>query len=157
MATLGCDEKVLVNDEYYFKLAISILAQKLYIEVYNKEGNLIEKDAFINFDTLKQRLELKLSILAVVCASKRILNNILHFRYYKRGIYKLISFEKFIELLKQDLIRVDIVGMVSRSGSETGRQRNKNLVFRIKKKNIIQLFEVVEIYDKDDESRFQIL
>lgn len=157
IATLSCNEKTLINNSYYFKLAVSIQEEKLYLEVFDKNHNLIEKEAYINFSTIKSRLELKLSMLAMVWASKRVIDNELYFRYYKIGIYKLISFEKFLQLLQEDVIQVDIVGRVSRSGSEAGRQRNRNLVFRIKKENITKLFEPLEIYDKDSESKFQIL
>lgn len=71
-------------------------------------------------------------------------------------IYKLISFEKFIELLKNDIILVDIVGRISRSGSEIGRQRNKNLVFKISKYNIDKLFTIIKICDNDLDSNFTI-
>lgn len=40
-------------------------------------------------------------------------------------IYELKSFETFLELLNKNIIKVEIVGRVSRSGSEKGRQRNK--------------------------------
>jgi len=96
-------------------------------------------------------------MLALVSASKRIFENEIYFRYYKIPIYKLTSFETFLKLLQEDIIQVDIVGRVSRSGTEEGRQRNKNLVFRIEKKNITKLFETIEVYDNDSNSKFQIL
>ncbi|MBQ9071638.1 MAG: MvaI/BcnI restriction endonuclease family protein [Bacilli bacterium] len=157
-ATLNCNKKVLVNNKYYFKLEISDEEQKLYLSVYDIMNNLIEKSSFINFETLKNRLELKLSTLALVFASKKTIDNCPYFRYYKIIFYKFISFEKFIELLKQDIIIVDIVGRVSRSGIEAGRQRNKNLVFQINKENVTKLFKVIKIYDNDlEDSYFQII
>ena len=72
-------------------------------------------------------------------------------------IYKLTSFGKFLELLQEDIVQVDIVGRVSRSGTEAGRQRNRNLVFRLGKQNITKLFDTIEICNKDSESKFQIL
>ena len=50
---------------------------------------------------------------------------------YSKYIYKLISFEKFIELLEKDIIETHIELRISRSGDEKGRQRNKNIVFQI--------------------------
>lgn len=155
---LSCNKKMLVNGKYYFKLDIDEKEQKLYLAVYDVFDNLIEKEAFVYFETLKTHLELKLSNLALVFASKKHIDNIPHFRYYKMIIYKLISFEKFIELLKQDIILVDIVGRISRSGTEAGRQRNKNLVFKISKENISKLFKTVKVYDADYENdNFQII
>lgn len=156
-SNLSCNKKILVNNKYYFKLDVSIKDQKLYLAIYDILDNLIEKEAFINFETLKSHLELKLSTLALVWASKKEIDNIPYFRYYKMIIYKLISFDKFIELLKKDIIIVDIVGRISRSGPEVGRQRNKNLVFKIQKENITELFKIIRIYDNDSDSNFQII
>lgn len=156
-ATLVYNKKVLVNNKYYFKLEISENEQKLYISIYDSTNKLIERNSFINFETLKTKLEIKLSTLALVFASKKEIDNYPHFRYYKIIFYKLISFKKFIDLLKQNIIIVDICGRVSRSGTEIGRQRNKNLVFKISKDNLKQLFNPIKIYDNDIEnSYFQI-
>lgn len=153
-SNLSCNKKILVNGKYYFKLEVSEKEQKIYLAVYDILDNLIEKEAFINFETIKTVLELKLSTLALVYASKKVIDDIPHFRYYKIIIYKLISFDKFIELLKQDIIIVDIIGRISRSGSEIGRQRNKNLVFKISKDNIDKLFRMIKLYDYDLESSY---
>ena len=155
---LNCNKKTLVNGKYYFKLNISKKDKKLYLETYDIFDNFIEKNAFINFESLKTHLELKLSTLAIVYASKKNIENIPYFRYYKIIIYKLLSFDKFIELLKNDVIIVEIVGRISRSGTEIGRQRNKNLVFKISKENIDKLFKAIKIYDADlENSYFQII
>lgn len=157
-ANLSCNKQTLVNGKYYFKLEISNKEEKIYLVVYDIFNNLIEKEAFISFESLKNRLELKSSTIALVFASKKNIDGIPYFRYYKMIVYKLYSFEKFIELLKQDIIIVDIVGRISRSGTEKGRQRNKNLVFKISKDNIHKLFKIIESYDADlEEQYFQII
>lgn len=148
-ATLHFKEKTLINNKFYFKLDISEEDQKLYLCVYDLSNNLLERNSFINFETLKTKLELKLTNLAIIWASKKEIDNIPHFRYYKIIFYQLISFKKFIELLKENIIIVDIVGRISRSGSEIGRQRNKNLVFRIEKDNITKLFKTIKKYNAD--------
>lgn len=59
------------------------------------------------------------------------------------------SFETFIKLLEKDYIKVELIGRVSRSGIEKGRQRNKNLVFSIEKENIKLLFDKIYEYNSD--------
>ena len=61
------------------------------------------------------------------------------------------------ELLKKDIISVDIVGKISRSGNEICRQRNKNLASKISKDNIDKLFKIIKICDNDLDSNFTIL
>lgn len=148
-ASLNCKEKTLINNKVYFKLDVDENEQKLYLCVYDLSNNLIERNSYISFETLKTKLELKLTNLAVIWASKKEIDNLPYFRYYKIIFYNLISFDKFIELLKNNIIIVDIVGRISRSGLEAGRQRNKNLVFKIDKENISKLFKTLKKYNAD--------
>ena len=104
---------------------------------------------YIDFRTIKSRLELKFSKLAIVYASKKMIEEELYFRYYLMTIYYLKSFEKFLYLLERDYINVSIIGRVSRSGCEEGRQRNKNLVFSLPKENIQYLFSKIIEYNSD--------
>lgn len=153
---LSYNYKTLIN-KYYFKLDVSNKNQKIIIEIYDLNNNLIENQSYISFDTLKTKLETKLSNLAIVYASKKEINHNPYFRYYKMMIYRLKSFDKFIELLAKDIIIVEISGRVSRSGTESGRQRNKNLVFKINKNKIDELFKIVKICDNDLNENFQII
>lgn len=95
-------------------------------------------------------LQTKLSSLAIVYASKKIIDKKDYFRYYKMSIYELISTEKFIELIEKNIIDISLVGRVSRSGSEKGRQRNKGLIFKIPKENINKLFKEITTYNLDN-------
>lgn len=138
----------------YFKIKLNKQTKKLIICVYDKDLNLLEEETYIDFETIKLRLILKLSNLAMVYASKKTENNKPNFRYYKLSIYRLISFDRFIKLLEQDCINMIIIGRVSRSGKEEGRQRNKNLVFSIKKELIKLLFVKELEYDSDLNDKF---
>ena len=147
--TLRHENKILVNKKYYFQLKADDYNKKLYVLIYNKDNNLLEHYSYINYNTIKNRLELKLSTLAIVFASKKKINEHPYFRYYKISIYKLLSFKTFIDLIKKDIVEIDIVGRISRSGNEIGRQRNKNIVFKINKDNISKLFNLIQEYDND--------
>lgn len=133
----------------HFKLKIDKKNRRLVISIYDLNYQLIEEDTYIDFETIKSRLELKLSKLAVIYASKKIIDEDLYFRYYQITIYKLKSFEKFLELLENNFIKVVIVGRISQSGKEAGRQRNKNLVFSIPKEYVHLLFEKIIEYNSD--------
>ncbi len=136
-------------NNHYFKLKIDKKTKKIIISIYNLNYQLLEEKTYIDFETIKSRLELKLSKLAIVYASKKTIDEDLYFRYYLITIYKLKSFETFIELLEEDYIKVAIIGRVSRSGQEEGRQRNKNLVFYLEKEYVEMLYEKVIEYNND--------
>ena len=156
-ASLIFNEDVLVNDQFYFRLEMDDKRKRLYLVVFDLNKNLLEKEAYINLETIRNRLQIKLSNLAIVWASKRKINEELYFRYYKIVFYRLTSFDKFVQLLENNVIKIDIVGRLSRSGIEKGRQKNKGLVFKIDKQNIELLFNVIEKYDSDSLNRFQII
>ena len=133
----------------YFKLKIDKENRKIILSIYDLNYELIEEKAYIDFETMKIRLELKLSNVAIVYASKKVTEQNNFFRYYQITIYKLKSFETFLKLLENDYIKVAIVGRVSRSGIEKGRQRNKNIVFQIAKEYMDLLFTKQKTYNSD--------
>ena len=69
--------------------------EKLFFEVYDINYKLIESKAYIDFQTLKTRLELKFSKMAMVYANKKMVDGEKYFRYYKIVLYYLKSFDKF--------------------------------------------------------------
>ncbi|HPF82989.1 MAG TPA: MvaI/BcnI family restriction endonuclease [Bacilli bacterium] len=148
MGNLKCDTKVLINNNF-FELKIDDDKKILYINIYDENFNLLEERPYIDFSTIKDRLEIKLNQLAIVWASKRKVSNDVYFRYYKIEILRLKSFERFIELIKENKLSISIEGRVSRSGEEEGRQRNKNIVFRLPKENVEYLFDKIYCYDHD--------
>lgn len=55
-----------------------------------------------------------------------------------------------MSLLKQNKLDISICCRVSRSGEDSGRQRNKNLVIKIPKESIELLFKKVYEYNHND-------
>ena len=150
IGNLKNNQKVLINDKYYFKLKIDKKSEKIFLEIYDIHNNLLENKSYIDFKTIKTKLETKLSTLALIYASKKKEKGDNYFRYYKIEIFELISFDKFIELIEQNKIITTIMGRISRSGTEEGRQRNKNIVFQIPKDNIELLFNKITSKDMDN-------
>ena len=147
MANLKVNEKISINNNYYFELKIDKKKGKIYINIYDNNNKLIENEPYISFNSLKEHLEVKLTNLAIVYASKKEIDDKINYRYYKMCIYKLISFDKFIELLENSIIKTSIIGRISLSGNEEGRQRNKNLLLQIQKENILDLFNTITTID----------
>lgn len=149
ITNLKFKERTLFNNKYYFKLKMDRKNEKVFLHVYDTEYNLLEEKSYVEFKTLKTKLELKLSHMALILASKKIINNKQYHRYYKITIFKLLSFEHFIKLLENDVIKVILECRISRSGIDSGRQRNKNLVFQIDQNNLDKLFQKIYLYNHD--------
>lgn len=128
---------------YKFKLEYDKDNQKIYLCVYNLKNQLIEKESFICIDSIYKHLTLKLNVLAYIHAKKKKIDNEEYFNYYQLDIYKINNFDRFMELLKNDIIEVSLISRISKSGNDKGRYRNKNLVFQIRKDNISKLFNKI--------------
>lgn len=146
---VSCIDKKKIASGYQFRLDVDEKEEKIYLCVYDTGNNLIERKSFVYFNTLYNHLCLKLNKLALIYASKKEVDGVKYFRYYKIGIYKLKGFDKFLQLLKFGILKVDLIARISKSGEDVGRYRNKNLVFKIKKDDIGELFDEVYCYDYD--------
>ena len=93
---------------------------------------------------------MKLNSLAIIRASKKIINNKEYFRYYEINFYKLKNSDVFFELLKNGFIEVTISSSIQKSGKYIGRYHNKSLIFQIKKHNIEKLFDKIYQYNNDN-------
>ena len=144
----------LIDGKWIFKLEIEKQEDKLFLAIYDKSNNLVEKETYIKLSNLHNRLITKLNTLAFIKASKKNINNTDYFRYYEISIYKLTSFDKFLELLRKKIINVTIMGRISKSGEKKGQYRNKNLIFNIEKENIELLYEKIYYYNHDKNIRF---
>lgn len=150
--TLYCNLKyntfVKVSNKYYFLLRI--IDNKLVIQVYDLKFNLIDEGPFINLESIKERYKLKLSNLAFIRASKKKINNNLYYRYYELQLYSAKDFDTFVKLIKNKTLSINLVGRISRSGEKEGIQRNKGLVFKLKKEKLNLLFNLIEKINLDN-------
>lgn len=148
------NKKTLVNFKYRFQLQIE--DERLVLYIYDLNNNLIEHKSFIFLKSIYDHLVTKLSELAYIHASSKKTEDGKYFRYYKIEIYKLISFEKFIDLLKEDKLTINLISRISKSGIRKGEYKNKNLSFGIPKNLITELFELKFSYDYDEQTKKEL-
>lgn len=135
-----------LRNGYLLSFDIDDLEKKIYLCIYDNNKNLIEKKSYINIDTIKKHLLKKIKKLAIIKASKKIINNDEFFRYYAIDIYELKSFDVFYDMLKNGEIKISIITRLNKEGV----YHNKNLVFQINKSNIEKLFDNIYSYNLDD-------
>lgn len=127
-----------VGENYKFSLEVNEVEQKIYLVVFDKLGNFIEKESYWTFDSLKQKLYLKLRFLAYVEADCKFINGQEYFKYTKLTFYELKSFESFIKLIKSARIRISF--LISGDGEMNGGINSHGASFSIKKENLNLLF-----------------
>ena len=137
------------ENKYNFLFEVDKETKRIYLCVYDSSGSLIEKKSYINFDSLKNHLYTKLKKLAYIKASMKKFDDEIHYRYYSMFLYKLKSFDVFLNLIENGFINIEIIARIGKSGTSLGKYCNKNLVFSIKKEFIPRLFDCYYQYDYD--------
>ena len=85
-AEVFANESVKVGLWHYFKIKVDKQKQKLILQIYNYKNQLIDDTTYWDFDILKEKLERKLQILALVKAWTNRINGIEYFKYYLKSI-----------------------------------------------------------------------
>ena len=80
--------KTTIKSGVKFKLHIDTGEEKLYLNIYDSNNNIVESESFVYLDSIKQHLLLKLNLLALVYAENKKDENSKYFHYYKMAIYK---------------------------------------------------------------------
>lgn len=143
-ANLYCNKKVSTKNEFQFEFKFNDENNKLYLYVYDKDNNLIDNDSFIYIDSIYSHFILKLNRLAIVHALSSTIHEKKYFKYYRMNIYEAYNFDTFIKLMKKGIIKISLIARLNKSGIDSGRYRNKNLVFQIEKHDINKLFKKLD-------------
>ena len=98
-ATFYCHIKKKLPCNYKISLQIDHFNKKIFLLVYDLHNNLVEKDAYWEFYTLKKKLYDKIQFLAYVVADSKLVNGVEFFHYSSIKFYKIRDFDTFINLL----------------------------------------------------------
>lgn len=126
---------------HYFELRI--LDDGIATYVYNQDNILIDKIGYIDFDTIRTRAEIKVKKMVLIKASKKKENNDLYYRYYQIDCYILKEFENFIDAIKSGDLKISVSLRFDRSSNLLGKNRNKGLIFSIRKDGISSIFKLI--------------
>ncbi|SCG86933.1 MvaI/BcnI family restriction endonuclease [Methanobacterium congolense] len=131
---------------YGFKLEINESERRIYILVKNlKTGEIEDTDIYYEFDTLKTIIENKCKYIAHINAESKKLDGKEYFRFKECYLLTGLTFEKFIQLIKEGLILYDIRIGVFRSGKNKGKTHDHGSGFRFKKNNLEEIFDFEKI------------
>lgn len=131
--------------KYQYKLDIDRTKKRIYLCVYNRKGELIERKAFWSFKYLETRLMTKLEYLAIINVWPNKINGWNYFKYYKINYYKLKGFDIFLRLLENGTIKLNFKVDIYLDEANYGKTYDHGCAFRIKEEDIIQLFNKISI------------
>lgn len=132
-------------NKLYFKIDVDREDEKIYLLIFDNEENLLEKRTFWEFKILQKRLEKKLKILAYVESDSKYIEGQEYFKYEKITLYKFKNFDKFLDLIEDGTIMIDIRIGVYKTGKNRGKSHDHGTGFRIKESDLDKLYDEYDI------------
>ena len=132
--------------KYGFKLEVDEKNERIYILVKDLKSNaLLDFECYYNFSELKKIIEKKCKNIVFVTAKIRKEGGRESFHFQKALLLTGLSFNKFLQGIKDGIILYDIRIGVYRSGNNKGKTHDHGSGFRIKKARIKDIFEISTI------------
>lgn len=144
--SVQADTKTFVAGRFFFKLNLDYEKKKVYLSIWDKNMHLLEQDVYWDFDTIKEKLEIKLRYLAFIKAWPKTVKGEDYYKYYDIQFYKLKEFDSFLRLIEQGIIRVTFKIGVFRDGPRAGEIHDHGTSFEIQEENINRLFTRICLY-----------
>lgn len=139
-----CNKLTKIGTNFYFKLNVYKSQKIIKLIVYNKEKNKIEEEIYWDFSILEEKLNRKLTYLALVNVVKKNIDGKKFYKYNSMHIYKLKGFKTFIELLEQGIIKINFKIGIYKDKKRLGKIHDRGTAFLIKGKYINKLFDYIE-------------
>lgn len=139
-ANLRGNQYTNISKNYRVRLFVNYFEKRINLIIYNKNNIIVDNNAYWSFDLLYNKLYKKLKVLAFIEADRKIVNNELYFKYNNVTIYKLKSFNTFLELLNNGIIRINIKIGIYKSGPRVGQTHDHGTGFQILYSDLEKLF-----------------
>ena len=110
--------------------------------VFDKYRNLIDNSTYWDFEVLKEKLERKLQILAVVKAWPNRIGEYEYFKYYKMNIYILNGFNQFVDCIDRGIIKVNLKIGSYHDYKRYGNVSSHGVSFCIREEDLGYLFDI---------------
>lgn len=134
----------IVANKYIIKLKIDQENNILKLIILDIDLNIIEDSIYWNLSDIKNRLQTKLNYLAHIIGYPYKFNNETYYKYTNLKIYKLKSFDNFLELLETNKIYITFNIGYFRTGKRVGEIHDRGTAFRISTDNIDELFTLID-------------
>lgn len=131
--------------KFQYKIEVNKKDKKVYLCIYNRYDELIERKVYWSFDYLEERIMTKLKYLAVVNAWPNMINNWNYFKYYKIDFFKIKNFDKFLDLLGDGTIKIVIKVGIYLDEKRYGKTYDHGCGFAISDNDICKLYYKCDI------------
>lgn len=136
-----CTNRTHIGIRYQFMLKVERKEYRIYLCIFDKLGNLIEKDVYWDFDIIKEKLYRKLKLLALIRGEEKKENGMIFYRYNEMRLYILKDFTTFISLIEKGIIRINFKINIFKSGKRKGQIHDHGTSFDIKECDLLKLYD----------------
>ena len=126
--------------KYQYRIEVNKKERKVYLCIYNRYDELVERKIYWSFDYLKERLLVKLKYLAVVNVWTNEIDGWNYFKYYKIDFFKLKSFDKFLDLLEDGTIKLVVKVGIYTDEKRYGKTYDHGCGFAISDNDLCKLY-----------------
>ena len=126
--------------KYQYKIDVDRKEKRVYLCIYNRYNELIERKVYWSFKYLKEKVLTKLNFLAIVNAWPKQIDNWNYFKYYKIEFYMLKKIEKFLELLENGTIKIIFKVGIYLDENNYGKTYDHGCGFALNEKDITKLY-----------------
>lgn len=134
------------ENKYGFKLHVREQLGLIHLVIKNlKTAEIDGSEIYFTFDDLRERVEKKCKHVAYASAESKKENGKEFFKFNKAVLLSGLTFQKFIDCVKNGFIVYDIRLGVYRSGKMKGKPHDHGSGFRVLKRNLNKVFKVEEL------------
>ena len=133
-------------NKFGFKLSIYEEKNRMLLLIMNlATGKLEDIEVYYDFSILKEIVEKKCKYIAYIKAETKNQDGKEFFSFKNAVLLSGLTFEKFIQCVKEGIILYDIRIGVYRSGKDKGKTHDHGSGFRVLKNNLDRVFSIEEI------------
>lgn len=140
--TTICSKK-LGGSIYNFLLSINKNEQRIYLDVYDFNGKLVDHGSYWMFSTLEEKLNRKLAYLAYIDVEMKREKGQIYFCYTDIHFYRLKGFNEFLSAIEEGKIKIVFSVGVFRKGKRKGQIHNHGVAFKINPQYLNVVFEEI--------------
>ncbi len=144
--TIVADKFNTCKGKFAFILDINGKEEKVNIKIKNMENNYVEDvDIYYSFETLRKIIDKKCKYIIFISAETKKDRGKELFKFSKAILLSGLTFEKFLDALKNGIIKYDVRIGVYRTGKLKGKTHDHGSGFRIFKSDLNKAFNINEI------------
>lgn len=142
---IKANEIVSIKNHYYFKLDIDEYNNKIFLKILDNFSGTIDENISWSFDLLIEKIQRKLTYLAVIEAEQKKINNKKYFKYNTLKLYKLKDPYTLIKLIENGYIKISFNITEKYNLYKKKKIYNHGIDFLINKNYLTKLFNEINL------------